>query len=109
MWPSPRVKYICISCRVVLRWYVDHCPLCRGHLESMYNFQAPRKRDDRAWKKIEIQLTVQDSNIMMCTWECCNPRRGPKFKDLTLSQYRARVRKSRTHRQGGVPKRSMYY
>lgn len=107
MWDRPRVKHVCIPCRLVLR-YAERCPRCRGSLEWVYDFQAPRKSDDRGWKKIEIEALVRDSNIMMCTWGCCVPHRGPKIKDLTLSQYKARVRKSRTHRQGGVPQYSSF-
>jgi hypothetical protein len=73
----------------------------------MYNFEAPPKKDDEGWKKIELMFLVQESNIKLCTWTCCvplyRPGRGNKIKELTLSQYKARIRKQRTHRQDSVP------
>ena len=106
MWTHPRLKYVCVPCRLVLR-YAERCPSCRSSLRSMYNFEAPRKRDDDGWKKIELAILVQESNIKLCTWTCCvpiyRPGRGNKVKELTLSQYKARIRNMRTHRQEGVP------
>lgn len=112
MWSRPRIKYVCIPCRMVFR-DAACCTSCRGSLRAMYNFEAPRKRDDRAWKKIELSILVKDSNIQLCTGGCCVPigaykKRWRRFgltsdSDLTLSQYKARIRKRRTHHQGEVP------
>lgn len=101
-----RRTYICILCRFTSKW-PGSCPLCTEAFRGMYGFRPPRKHDDRGWKKVEITVTIQDSNIMMCTWNCCVPLRREK-KELTLSQYKARVRSMRTHRQGDVPQYSSF-
>jgi hypothetical protein len=78
------------------------------------NLDTPRKKDDQGWQKLELILLVANSNIQLCTWSCCVPlarsNRGNRFSfgDLTLSQLKARIRKQRTHRQGGVPRYSIY-
>lgn len=106
MWTYPRIKCVCVPCRVVLR-NAERCPFCHSDLVRMHNFQAPRKRDDDGWKKVELSLLVANSNIQLCTWSCCvplsRPGRGNLVKELTLSQYKARIRKQRMHRQEGVP------
>lgn len=107
MWDRPRVKHFCLSCRFVLR-EAQCCPMCRGPLHWAYDFKAPRKSDDRGWRKVEIELAVRDSNIMMCTWMCCVPLKRDEPKRLTLSQLKARVRKKRTHRQDVVPQYSRF-
>lgn len=76
-------------------------------LHGMYNFQPPRKGDDKGWKKIELMHMVVNSGLQLCSWTCCVPIRDD-FKRLTLSQYRARIRRRRTHRQGSVPKYYQY-
>jgi hypothetical protein len=105
MWSDTRT-YVCIPCRFTSK-YAGQCPGCRSTLLGMFNFLAPRKRDDRGWKKIELMVLVANSGIQLCTWSCCVPIQRPKkgrINNLTLSQYRARVRKQRTHRQGEVPR-----
>src|SRR5688572_26863331 len=97
-----RYTYICLPCRFTSK-YPGGCGHCGGTLLGLYNFSPPRKRDDRRWKKIELSLLVRDSNIQLCVWSCCVPIMGDK-KELTLSQYKVRIRKQRTHRQGVVPK-----
>jgi len=102
MYWHDRYTYVCIPCRFTSK-YSGRCPTCRGTLRAMYNFQPPRKRDDREWKKVELSVLVVNSNLQLCGWTCCVPI-SSDFKWLTLSQYKARIRKRRTHRQGGVPR-----
>ena len=112
MWSNPRIKYVCVPCRAVLRC-AERCPKCRGSLRRMYNFEAPKKRDDQAWKKIELSILVHDSNIQLCTYSCCVPIGSnrkqwrlfglPPQSNLTLSQQKAMIRKQRTSHQDEVP------
>jgi len=102
MWHG-RCTFICIPCRFTSK-YPGRCPGCSTDLASFYNFRPPRKRDDAGWEKLILSVLVSQSNIQLCTWSCCVPIRHPKnIEKLTLSQYKARIRKQRTHRQGGVP------
>ena len=94
-----RYTYVCLSCRFTSK-YSGQCVLL-----GMYDLDTPKKHDDRGWKKLEIWVAAHNSNLLLCTRNCCVPISRPrsKTKDLTLSQLKARIRKQRTHRQDGVP------
>lgn len=109
-----KLTYICITCRFTSKWS-GSCPICTEALRGMYNFKPPRKHDDREWKKVELSFLVHNSNIQLCIWSCCVPLSRPtgkgsgrRVKELTLSQYKARIKRQRTHRQGTVPKYNDY-
>lgn len=102
MWMLPRTKYVCIPCRIVLR-EAERCPVCRGFLKGMYNFQAPRKRDDRGWERVRLIEATRECGLDLCPHMCCVPVRDD-VNQLTLSQLRSRVRKRLRHRQGEIPK-----
>lgn len=101
-----RFTYICISCRFVSK-YSGVCPSCRVSLRGMYDLNTPKKNDDKGWKKIELVILTIDSGLQLCDQACCVPIRSD-FNKLTLSQFKARIRRRRTHRQGGVPKYYSY-
>lgn len=105
MWGDRRT-YICVACRFTSK-FSGRCPHCRVDLRAMYDFRAPRKRDDKGWGKVKLALLVKDSGIEMCPWECCTPRRDD-FNRLTLSQLKTRVRRRLAHKETRVPKRVFY-
>jgi hypothetical protein len=75
----------------------------------MYDLNTPSKRDDEGWKKLELYVAVRQSGIQLCTCYSCVPlqrmKKGNSRKEkLTLSQYKSRIRKMRTHHQGEVPR-----
>lgn len=105
MWHDRRT-YICLSCRFTSK-HAGQCPQCQGTLHGMYNLQPPRKGDDKGWKKIELMVLVANSGLQLCSWTCCVPIRDDINK-LTLSQYKARILRRRTHRQDGVPQYYKY-
>jgi hypothetical protein len=108
MWTDRRT-FICIPCRFTSK-YAGLCPLCSDGLWALWNFEPPRKKDDRGWKKIELEILIQNSNIQLCAWTCCVPLRRPRGrnifgndKELTLSELKARIRKQQEHRKDVVP------
>lgn len=44
--------YVCVPCRWVSKQTAT-CPTCKGSCVSKYKWSAPRKNNDRAWKRIE--------------------------------------------------------
>lgn len=109
-----RRTYICLTDRFTSK-YPGQCPQCRATLLGMHDLDTPKKRDDRGWKKLELAILVFNSGIQLCSWSCCVPIVRPHHKgngvrrtQLTLSQFKASIRKRREHHQGEVPRYYKY-
>lgn len=78
-------------------------------MRGIFDYALPRKRDDDGWRKIELIFYVQDSGLRMCEcWMCRNYRSRP-VRDMSLREYKADIRKRRTHpwQKSGVPRVSL--
>ena len=49
--PSNHYTHVCIPCRNVIGWGL--CPECGGERVTVARWSAPKKNNDRAWKRIE--------------------------------------------------------
>jgi len=103
-----RYTYICLADRFTSK-YPGSCAHCADTLLGLYDFRPPRKHDDRGWKKIELMILEWNSGIQLCGCLVCVPlgrphKKGLRYERLTLSQYKASIRKRRLHHQGEVPK-----
>lgn len=67
-------KYICVPCRMVWPHPLGKgsCPYCHGRIRvASYKWGAPRKNNDKAWKRIENEdwlwelpkLKVSDGHV----------------------------------------------
>ncbi len=50
--PSNRT-YVCVPCRTAKKGYTENCLSCGGPLIMKYKWKAPKKNNDRMWKRIE--------------------------------------------------------
>lgn len=105
---SPRITYLCVACRFTSK-HLGRCPLCQVDMAGVYDFAPPRKTDDKGWKKIKLALAVAASTQPFCRcWTCRRPVKRSRLATMTLSQYKAWVRQTSTHRLEIIPKRSRW-
>lgn len=110
-----RTTHICIACRQVARASgLAACPICRNPMKDMgMRWEAPKKRDDVAWAKLELMALVRDSLVRLCTcYDCTSWRNAPGSKAnlaeykrprASLAEYKRWLRRRREHHLWDIP------